>query len=62
VQVPVGDGKGTLLLFDYDNPPHPPQPNRVRHLGKIVFNKPYWQTVPRGRIQGRSRERRLPGR
>ena len=46
----VGDGKGTLLQFDYENPPHPPKPNRVWHLGKIVFNKTYWQTVPRGRI------------
>jgi sulfide:quinone oxidoreductase len=46
----VGDGKGTLLQFDYENPPKPPRPNRVWHLGKIVFNKTYWQTVPRGRI------------
>ena len=46
----VGDGKGTLLQFDYDHPPKPPKPNRVWHLGKIVFNKTYWRTVPRGRI------------
>jgi sulfide:quinone oxidoreductase len=46
----IGDGKGTLLRFDYDNPPHPPKPNRFWHLGKIVFNKTYWHTVPRGRI------------
>jgi sulfide:quinone oxidoreductase len=46
----VGDGKGTLLQFDYDHPPTPPAPNRVWHLGKIVFNKTYWHTVPRGRI------------
>jgi sulfide:quinone oxidoreductase len=46
----VGDGKGTLLQFDYDHPPHPPKPNRLWHLGKIVFNKTYWWTVPRGRI------------
>ena len=46
----VGDGKGTMLQFDYDHPPKPPKPNRFWHLGKIVFNKTYWYTVPRGRI------------
>jgi sulfide:quinone oxidoreductase len=46
----IGDGKGTLLQFDYAHPPKPPKPNRVWHLGKIVFNKTYWHTVPRGRI------------
>ena len=46
----VGDGKGTLLQFDYDHPPKPPTPNRFWHLGKIVFNKTYWHTVPRGRV------------
>jgi len=46
----VGDGKGTLLQFDYDHPPKPPKPNRIWHLGKIVFNKTYWHTVPKGRV------------
>ena len=46
----VGDGKGTLLRFDYDHPPQPPKPNRLWHLGKLVFNKTYWHTVPRGRV------------
>ncbi|MFN8623999.1 MAG: FAD/NAD(P)-binding oxidoreductase [Chloroflexota bacterium] len=46
----VGDGKGTLLQFDYNHPPKPPKPGRMWHLGKIVFNKTYWHTVPRGRI------------
>ena len=46
----IGDGKGTLLQFDYDHPPRPPKPNRVWHLGKIVFNKTYWHTVPKGRV------------
>lgn len=40
----VGDGKGTLLQFDYEHPPRPPKPNRLWHLGKIVFNKTYWWT------------------
>jgi sulfide:quinone oxidoreductase len=46
----IGDGKGTLLQFDYDHPPRPPKPNQLWHLGKIVFNKTYWHTVPRGRV------------
>jgi sulfide:quinone oxidoreductase len=46
----VGDGKGTLLQFDYDHPPKPPKPNQLWHLGKILFNKTYWHTVPRGRV------------
>jgi sulfide:quinone oxidoreductase len=46
----IGDGKGTLLRFDYDHPPEPPRPNRFWHLGKVVFNKTYWHTVPRGRV------------
>ena len=46
----IGDGKGTLLQFDYDHPPKPPKPNRLWHLGKIVFNKTYWHTVPKGRV------------
>jgi hypothetical protein len=46
----VGVGKGTLLQFDYDHPPKPPKPNRFWHVGKLVFNKTYWHTVPRGRV------------
>ena len=44
----VGDGKGTLLQFDYDHPPKPPKPSQLWHIGKIMFNKTYWRTVPRG--------------
>lgn len=46
----VGDGKGTVLQFDYDHPPKPPKPNQLWHLGKILFNKTYWHTVPKGRV------------
>ena len=49
----VGDGKGTLLRFDYDHPPRPPKPNPLWHLGKIVFNKTYWHTVPRAASERR---------
>jgi len=46
----IGDGKGTLLQFDYEHPPKPPRPNQFWHLGKVVFNKTYWHTVPKGRV------------
>jgi hypothetical protein len=46
----IGDGKGTLLQFEDENPPRPPKPNQLWHLGKIVFNKTYWHTVPKGRV------------
>jgi len=46
----IGDGKGTLLRFDYGHPPRPPKPNQLWHLGKVVFNKTYWHTVPKGRV------------
>jgi sulfide:quinone oxidoreductase len=46
----IGDGKGTLLRFDYNHPPRPPKPNRIWHLGKVMFNKAYWMTVPKGRV------------
>jgi sulfide:quinone oxidoreductase len=46
----IGDGKGTLLRFDYEHPPRPPRPNQLWHLGKIAFNKTYWHTVPKGRV------------
>jgi len=46
----VGDGKGTLLRFDYEHPPKPPKPNVFWHVGKIVFNKTYFHTVPKGRV------------
>ena len=46
----VGDGKGTLLRFDYEHPPKPPKPNLLWHYGKVVFNKTYFHTVPKGRV------------
>ena len=30
----IGDGKGTLLRFDYEHPPKPPKPNQLWHLGE----------------------------
>ncbi len=46
----TGYGKATALQFDYDHPPEPPQPSRHWHMGKWVFNRIYWVTVPQGRV------------
>jgi sulfide:quinone oxidoreductase len=46
----VGDGKGTLLRFDYEHPPQPGAPIALWHVGKMAFNKTYFHTVPRGRV------------
>jgi sulfide:quinone oxidoreductase len=46
----TGDGKATALRFDYEHPPTPPQPSRAWHIAKWVFNRAYWETVPKGRL------------
>jgi len=46
----TGNGKATVLRFDYEHPPAPPQPNSVWHMAKWAFNRMYWQTVPQGRL------------
>jgi sulfide:quinone oxidoreductase len=49
----TGYGKATVLRFDYEHPPTPPQPNRAWHWAKWMFNRLYWETVPQGRIPER---------
>lgn len=46
----VGDNKASLLQFDYEHPPEPPSPSWFYHVGKAIFNRVYWWTVPTGRI------------
>lgn len=46
----TGGGKATSLRFDYEHPPTPPQPSRAWHVAKWIFNRAYWETVPRGRL------------
>jgi sulfide:quinone oxidoreductase len=46
----TGNGQATALRFDYEHPPTPPQPNRAWHMAKWLFNRLYWETVPRGRL------------
>ncbi|HET7235858.1 MAG TPA: FAD/NAD(P)-binding oxidoreductase [Actinomycetota bacterium] len=46
----TGNRQATVLRFDYENPPAPPQPNLFWHSAKWMFNRLYWETVPQGRI------------
>jgi sulfide:quinone oxidoreductase len=46
----TGNRKATVLRFDYEHPPAPPQPNNVWHMAKWMFNRLYWETVPQGRL------------
>jgi sulfide:quinone oxidoreductase len=52
----TGNGRATALRFDYEHPPTPPQPSRVWHAAKWMFNRLYWETVPAGRLP-----ERMPG-
>jgi sulfide:quinone oxidoreductase len=56
----TGDGRATALRFDYEHPPVPPQPSRVWHAAKWLFNRLYWDTIPQGRIPDVAMQRRDP--
>lgn len=49
----TGNRKATVLRFDYEHPPAPPQPNLIWHSAKWLFNRLYWETVPQGRLPER---------
>lgn len=53
----TGGGRATVLRFDYERPPVPPNPSRWWHAAKWIFNRLYWVTVPRGRTPEGNRER-----
>ena len=46
----TGNRKATVLRFDYEHPPAPPRPNLLWHSAKWMFNRIYWETVPKGRM------------
>ncbi|MGZ6545322.1 MAG: NAD(P)/FAD-dependent oxidoreductase [Actinomycetota bacterium] len=50
----TGNGRATSLRFDYEHPPTPPEPSRAWHMAKWIFNRVYWQTVPKGRLPERA--------
>jgi sulfide:quinone oxidoreductase len=57
----TGNGKATALRFDYERPPTPPAPSRKWHAAKWMFNRLYWETVPKGRIPEWPRKDRKEG-
>jgi sulfide:quinone oxidoreductase len=46
----TGNRQATVLRFDYEHPPAPPRPNLLWHSAKWMFNRLYWETVPKGRM------------
>ncbi len=46
----VGYEKASILAFDYEHPPTPPNPSWFYHYEKMAFNKAYWYLVPTGVI------------
>lgn len=44
----TGHGQASQLVFDFNKPPEPPDPNHFYHYEKLLFNKVYWYIVPRG--------------
>lgn len=46
--IETGGQEATQIVFNYDNPPHPPRPNHFYHYEKALFNKAYWYLVPKG--------------
>ena len=57
----TGNRKATVLRFDYEHPPMPPQPSLIWHSAKWMFNRLYWETVPQGRVPEYPRRRRQGG-
>ncbi len=44
--IELGDAEATVASFDYDNPPHPPQPSKTLWQQKRAFLRTYWHLVP----------------
>ncbi len=57
----TGNRKSTVLRFDYENPPTPPKPSTFWHIGKWMFNRIYWVTLPQGRIPEMPGDKRRAG-
>ncbi|WIG58274.1 MAG: Sulfide:quinone oxidoreductase, Type III [Ktedonobacterales bacterium] len=46
----TGHNAATQLVFNYENPPHPPRPSLFYHMEKMLFNRAYWHIVPQGLV------------
>ena len=46
----TGYNKATQLVFNYEQPPHPPKPGLYYHMEKQLFNQAYWHIVPQGLV------------
>ena len=57
----TGNRTATVLRFDYEHPPTPPEPSMAWHVAKWMFNRLYWETVPQGRIPELARNKEEGG-
>ena len=48
--VETGEGRATIMSFDYDKEGRTSPPNRYYHWAKAVVNRLYWITIPTGRV------------
>ncbi|MFQ5909835.1 MAG: NAD(P)/FAD-dependent oxidoreductase [Thermoplasmata archaeon] len=46
----AGFRRGTMVTFDYKNPPVPVPLNRRHYWAKVLVNRLYWMLVPRARV------------
>ncbi len=46
--VDTGEGKATVLRFNYDHPPQPPKPSRVFKMLKTLLSRFYPAALPKG--------------
>ncbi|MGC9020539.1 MAG: NAD(P)/FAD-dependent oxidoreductase [Candidatus Methanodesulfokora sp.] len=45
-------GEGSLLVFDYENPPKPAKPNFFCYWYKMAYNRLYWNITARALLPG----------
>ncbi len=48
--IETGEGRATMMSFDYEKAGRASQPNRAYHWAKAALNRLYWIAIPSGRV------------